>query len=159
MFVCACKQQLTAPLLLFRICQRLKILKEWNHLGECPPFLSVRERRAWCGCVFACTGSTGGSIGGPEKIWRRDEADAPYFIAPGYNVKEPAPPSVQHDFHVNTGACSGIFQTAGMSLSSCLISEAHPPPSSEHASLLLCYSTCCSHTPKPESPPCLLDFL
>ena len=60
--------------------------------------------------------STGGSIGGPENIRRRDEADASYFIAPGYSVNEPAPPSVQHAFHVNNGACSGIFQTAGMSL-------------------------------------------
>jgi len=35
----------------------------------------------------------------------------------------------------------------------CLISKVHPSPSSEHASLLLCFSTCCSHTPKPEALP------
>jgi len=68
-------------------------------------FLSVREKLAWCGYMFARTGR--------ENIRRRDEADASYFIAPGYSVNEPAPPSVQHAFHVNNGACSGNFQTSG----------------------------------------------
>jgi hypothetical protein len=89
-------------------------LEEWHHQGECPPFLSVQENLALCGCMFVRTGSTGGSIGGPENIRRRNEADAPYFIAPGYSVTEPAPATVQHAFHVNSDACSCILQTAGL---------------------------------------------
>ena len=47
---------------------------------------------------FACTGN--------ENIARREATGAPYYIARGYSVANPAPPCVQYQFHVGTGVCS-----------------------------------------------------